>query len=155
MVLNICAGREGNDREQSGIWEPWASLCTAVIFSASKGPLQGLKWGAWSGQSLVKSQNIWQFLAHEETENSLNSVGKIQHGQNKNKSPGNSLAAEWLGLCTLTVQGLGSIPSRGTKIPQVMWQGQKHWKIKQHGQYTKISFKKKYRQKLEKGRWYT
>ena len=30
----------------------------------------------------------------------------------------NSLAVRWLGLCALTAKGVGSIPGRGTKIPQ-------------------------------------
>ena len=38
---------------------------------------------------------------------------------------GNSLVVQWLGLCTFPVQGLGLIPSRGTKIPQVTWHSQK------------------------------
>ena len=37
---------------------------------------------------------------------------------------GNSLVVQWLGLCVLTAEG-SSIPGRGTKIPQAMWQGQK------------------------------
>ena len=32
--------------------------------------------------------------------------------------PENSLVVQWLGLCTLTVEGPGSIPGRGSKIPQ-------------------------------------
>ena len=31
---------------------------------------------------------------------------------------GNSLAVQWLGLCTFTAKGLGSILGRGTKILQ-------------------------------------
>ena len=31
---------------------------------------------------------------------------------------GNSLAVQWLGLCASTPGGTGSIPGRGTKIPQ-------------------------------------
>ena len=31
----------------------------------------------------------------------------------------NSLAVQWLGLCTLTVNGTDSIPGQGIKIPQV------------------------------------
>ena len=38
---------------------------------------------------------------------------------------GNSLAIQWLRLCTLTAEGLGSIPGQGTKIPQAMRHGQK------------------------------
>ena len=40
-------------------------------------------------------------------------------------SQGNSLAVQWLGLCALTAEGLGSIPGRGTKTPQATWRGQK------------------------------
>ena len=29
---------------------------------------------------------------------------------------GNSLVVQWLGLCAFTAEGVGSIPSRGTKI---------------------------------------
>ena len=38
---------------------------------------------------------------------------------------GTSLAIQWLGLYTFTAKGLGSIPGRGTKIPQVVQDGQK------------------------------
>ena len=31
---------------------------------------------------------------------------------------GNSLVLQWLGLCTFTAEGAGSIPGQGTKIPQ-------------------------------------
>ena len=37
---------------------------------------------------------------------------------------GNSLAVQWLGFCTFTAEGMGSIPGKGIKIPQ--WQGQKY-----------------------------
>ena len=38
---------------------------------------------------------------------------------------GNSLAVQWLGLCTSTAGGMGPIPSQGTKIPHEMQCGQK------------------------------
>ena len=38
---------------------------------------------------------------------------------------GNSLAVQWLGLLAFTVEGTGSIPGRGTKIPQSARHGQK------------------------------
>ena len=38
---------------------------------------------------------------------------------------GSSLAVQWLGLCTPTAKVPGSIPGQGTKIPHVMWCGQK------------------------------
>ena len=31
---------------------------------------------------------------------------------------GNSLTVQWLGVHTLTAEGLGSIPGEGTRIPQ-------------------------------------
>ena len=31
----------------------------------------------------------------------------------------------WLGLCTLTAKGPGSVPGQETKIPQAMWYSQK------------------------------
>ena len=33
---------------------------------------------------------------------------------------GNSLKVQWLGLCTFTAEGVGSIPGCGTEIPQTM-----------------------------------
>ena len=43
---------------------------------------------------------------------------------------GNSLAVQWLGLCTFTAKRPGSILGQGTKIPQVVWRGQKIFKNK-------------------------
>lgn len=39
---------------------------------------------------------------------------------------GISLAVKWLGLCTFTAEGVGSIPGCGTKIVQAMQRGQKY-----------------------------
>ena len=36
-----------------------------------------------------------------------------------------SLAVQWLGLCTFTAEGKGSIPGAGTKILQAAWCGKK------------------------------
>ena len=36
----------------------------------------------------------------------------------KKDRKGNSLAVQWLGFCVFTAEGAGSIPGRGTKIPQ-------------------------------------
>ena len=35
-------------------------------------------------------------------------------------------SGRWLGLCTLTAKGPGSVPGRGTKIPQAAWPSQKN-----------------------------
>ena len=40
------------------------------------------------------------------------------------KWAGNSLAVQWLGLCPFTAKGAGSIPGRGTQIPQAKQCGQ-------------------------------
>ena len=37
---------------------------------------------------------------------------------------GNSLAVQWLGLHTFTIEGVGSISGWGTKVPQSAWHGQ-------------------------------
>ena len=41
-----------------------------------------------------------------------------------------SLAVQWLGVGASTARGRGSIPGRGTKIPQAMWCSQKKGKRK-------------------------
>ena len=38
-----------------------------------------------------------------------------------NGALGNSLAVQWLELCTFTAKGLSSIPGQGTKILQAVW----------------------------------
>ena len=45
---------------------------------------------------------------------------------NKTAAPGNSLVVQWLGLCTLTASGPGSILGQGTKIPQAAGCGHTH-----------------------------
>ena len=40
-----------------------------------------------------------------------------------NKLSRDSLAIQWLRLRALTAENLGSIPGRGTKIPQAVWLG--------------------------------
>ena len=43
---------------------------------------------------------------------------------------GNSLAVQCLGLSAFTAEGLGSVPCRGTEIPQeAAWHGQKKRKF--------------------------
>ena len=50
---------------------------------------------------------------------------------------GNTLAVQWLGLQAFTAKGPGSIPGRGTKIPQAVWHSQK----KNKGQFCMIQTK--------------
>ena len=45
-------------------------------------------------------------------------------------SQGNSLAVQWSGLRTFTAEGAGSIPGRGTKVPQAVWYSQKNYPLK-------------------------
>ena len=54
------------------------------------------------------------------------SLGGVGYDLNNIRvSVGNSLAVQWLGLCTFTAEGTGSIPGRGTKIPQAAQCSQK------------------------------
>ena len=50
---------------------------------------------------------------------------KKKRRQFKNIHLGNSLAVQWLGLCTFTAEGLGSIPGPGTRILQAVQHGTK------------------------------
>ena len=43
--------------------------------------------------------------------------------KNKTEFPG----GPWLGLCTFTAKGVGSVSGRGTKIPQAAQHGQKNF----------------------------
>ena len=43
----------------------------------------------------------------------------------RKEKTGNSLVVQWLGRCSFTAEGAGSIPGWGTKIPQAMGCGQK------------------------------
>ena len=49
----------------------------------------------------------------------------------KEGKSGNSLAVQWLGLCASTAGGPGSIPGRGTEIPQATRHSQKQKKESQ------------------------
>ena len=40
-------------------------------------------------------------------------------------TPGTFLAVQWLGLHASSVEGMGSIPGWGTKIPHTVWQKKK------------------------------
>ena len=44
-------------------------------------------------------------------------------------SIGYSLAVQWLGFRAFTAEGLGSVPGRGTKMPQASLHGQEEKKI--------------------------
>ena len=46
---------------------------------------------------------------------------------------GNSLAVQWLGLHAFTAEGLGSIPGRGTEIPQAVPRKKKKNSLTQEG----------------------
>ena len=46
---------------------------------------------------------------------------------------GNSLAVQWLGLHAFTAEAAGSIPGRGTKIPQAVQHGQKKEEEEENG----------------------
>lgn len=52
---------------------------------------------------------------------SLEPQDQVKTGQQQ----GESLAAQWSGLCASTAKGLGSIHGQGTKITRAAWHGQK------------------------------
>ena len=65
----------------------------------------------------------------EKKEQRNNSRGNTKKKKTKIEDLGNSLVVQWLGLCTFTAKGPGSIPGRGTKILQDTQHSQKN-KIK-------------------------
>ena len=52
-------------------------------------------------------------------------ISKPIFSSKKKFLPGNSLVAQWLGLCAFIAEGPGSISDWGTKIPQAAWHSQK------------------------------
>lgn len=50
----------------------------------------------------------------------------------KNGLSGNSLAVQWLRLCTFTAEDLSSVSGCGTRIPQAEWHSQKKKKNQLH-----------------------
>ena len=56
--------------------------------------------------------------------------GKRIRTQTAEIKRGTSLVLQWLGLCASIAGGTGSIPGRGTKIPQAVWCGPKQRKEK-------------------------
>ena len=73
-----------------------------MVWVALTQSMQGLKSKDWNFSSLRRR----------------NLASRLQHR-------GNSLAVQWLGLCVFTAEGWGSIPGRGTKIPQATCSSQK------------------------------
>ena len=45
---------------------------------------------------------------------------KMVHIKNMNRNREFSLVVQWLGLCPVVAEGLGSIPGQGTKRPQAV-----------------------------------
>ena len=56
------------------------------------------------------------------------------------KEVGNFLVAQWLGFHVLTAESPGLIPGQGTKIPQVVWCGQKR-EFRREDSLGQINFK--------------
>ena len=73
------------------------------------------------------SERHWSVLRHS----GGSGWGEVGFGTfNLDLAMGNSLEVQWLGLCAFIVEGLGSIPEWGTKIPQVAWRSKKQNKMK-------------------------
>ena len=58
------------------------------------------------------------------------STSNCSEGPVWKEGQGDSLAVHYLGLKVLTAKGKGSIPGRGSKIPQAGWHGQKKKRTK-------------------------
>ena len=69
--------------------------------------------------NLLQHQGLFQGVS------SSHQVTMIDTQTLKSKCQGSSLVVQWLGLCTFTASGLGSIPGQGTKILQAVCQGKK------------------------------
>ena len=61
----------------------------------------------------------------------------------------NSLAVQWLGLRAFTAKGPGSIPGRGTKIPQTTWHGKEKKKPLSFGVITYMAIDNVHQMVLE------
>ena len=55
-------------------------------------------------------------------------------------SIGDPLVVQWLGFCTFTAEGTGSIPSQGTKILQAMQCGGKKKSYTEYNNYLKYKY---------------
>ena len=58
---------------------------------------------------------------HTHTHSNIPCRHRHRNPQQNNSKPGTSLVVQWLGLRVFTAKDRGSIPGRGTKIPQVTW----------------------------------
>ena len=76
--------------------------------------MEGERWKnqAASGGFVGKGKKIFFFLSTHLRFSGWRQIDK--------RRIGNSLVVQWLGLYTFTAEGVGSIPTLGTKIPQAM-----------------------------------
>ena len=76
--------------------------------------MEGESWKnqAASGGFVGKGKKIFFFLSTHLRFSGWRQIDK--------RRIGNSLVVQWLGLYTFTAEGVGSIPTLGTKIPQAM-----------------------------------
>ena len=58
---------------------------------------------------------------------------------------GTSLVVQWLRLCTINAEGLGSIPGWGTKMPHAVWHSQKQTDPQTHPQNKTTTTKRTHR----------
>ena len=101
----------GRERDHRG-WDGWMESLTqwTWVWASSR------RWWRTGMPGTLQSMGS-QRVRHDWVTNKIK--------QNKNKSSGNSLVVQQLGLGAFTAKGLGSIPGRGTKILYAVWCGQK------------------------------
>ena len=85
------------------------------IFPSCPGPSLNAPALAWR-----PSYNKIHLIGHMEKNHFSFSVSCYIELFSKMPRLGNSLVVQWLGLGTFTAKGPGSVPGRGTKIPQAM-----------------------------------
>ena len=93
---------------------------------------------ASKGTDVVIQRQTWG--SREKSQPAMSQFGGIYRHwlyswqwRRKEESLGTSLVVQWLGLWAFTAEGTGSIPGRGTKIPQAAMHSQKKKEKRQEG----------------------
>ena len=109
---------------------PWSAPCKAPLsstISQSSLKLMSIESVMLSNHLILSPSppafNLFQHQGLFQGVSSSHQVTMRDTQMHKSKCQGSSLVVQWLGLCTFTARGLGSIPGWGTKILQAMCQG--------------------------------
>ena len=120
MLFQLLIKKEKQDSPSKG---SWATHYTYVNWREQSTQKQPRKFSYLGPQS-----EDYQAEPSAEAQNS--ELGKLCTALMKEITLGTSLAVQWLGLCTSTTGGTGSIPGLGTKIPHALRHGRREKKKK-------------------------